>query len=253
LNGLTWLGHSTVVFDLEGTRVVTDPVLRGRIWHLRRDAVAATAIGRLDAILVSHNHFDHLDLGSLDRLNRNLPVVVPRGVGGLVRRRGFARAVELDVGEGFAVGAIRIRATHAEHESSRGPFSPRAPSLGYVLEGGARIYFAGDTELFPEMRHIGPVDVALLPVSGWGPRLGAGHLDPAGAAEALRHLPPKAALPIHWGTFRRIFSERPDDRPAREFVRIAHQVAPEVDVRVLSIGETLTLADDERRFPSPPK
>jgi L-ascorbate metabolism protein UlaG (beta-lactamase superfamily) len=242
LNGLTWLGHSTVVFDLEGTRVVTDPVLRGRIWHLRRDAVDATAVGHLDAILVSHNHFDHLDLGSLDRLNRNLPVVLPRGVGGLVRRRGFARAIELDVGEEFALGAIRIRATHAEHESSRGPFSPRAPSLGYVLEGAAaRIYFAGDTELFPEMRHIGPVDVALLPVSGWGPRLGAGHLDPAGAAEALRLLRPKAAVPIHWGTLRRMFSERPGDRPAREFDRIARQLAPEVDVRVLSIGETLTL------------
>jgi L-ascorbate metabolism protein UlaG (beta-lactamase superfamily) len=252
LNGLTWLGHSTVVIDLEGTRVITDPVLRGRIWHLRRDAVVApAAIGHLDAILVSHTHYDHLDLGSLDRLDRNLPVVVPRGVGGLVRRRGFARAVELDVGEELAVGAIRIRATHAEHESSRGPFSPSVPSLGYVVEGGSRIYFAGDTELFAEMRHIGPVDVALLPVAGWGPRLGAGHLDPAGAAEALRLLHPKEAVPIHWGTFRRIFAERPDDRPAREFVRIAHQIAPEVDVRVLSIGETLTLADEERRSASP--
>lgn len=252
MNGLTWLGHSTVVIDLEGTRVITDPVLRGRIWHLRRDAVVApAAVGHLDAILVSHTHYDHLDLGSLDRLDRNLPVVVPRGVGGLVRRRGFARAVELDVGEEFAVGAIRIRATHAEHESSRGPFSRSVPSLGYVVEGGSRIYFAGDTELFPEMRHIGPVDVALLPVAGWGPRLGAGHLDPAGAAEALRLLHPKTAVPIHWGTFRRVFAERPDDRPAQEFDRVAHQVAPEVDVRVLSIGETLTLADGERPSASP--
>jgi len=253
LNGLTWLGHSTVVIDLEGTRVITDPVLRGRIWHLRRDVVVApTAMGHLDAILVSHTHYDHLDLGSLDRLDRNLPVVVPRGVGSLVQRRGFARVVELDVGEELALGDIQIRATHAEHESSRGPFSAHTPSLGYVVEGGARVYFAGDTELFPEMRHIGPVDVALLPVAGWGPRLGAGHLDPAGAAEALRLLHPKAALPIHWGTFRRIFADRPGDRPAREFVRIAHQVAPEVDVRVLSIGETLTLGDDERPL-APPK
>jgi L-ascorbate metabolism protein UlaG (beta-lactamase superfamily) len=252
LNGLTWLGHSTVVIDLKGTRVITDPVLRGRIWHLRRDAVVApTAMGHLDAILVSHTHYDHLDLSSLARLDRNLPVVAPRGVARLVRRRGFEHVVELDVGEELALGAVRIRATHAEHESSRGPLSAHTPSLGYIVEGGARIYFAGDTELFPEMRHIGPVDVALLPVAGWGPRLGAGHLDPAGAAEALRLLHPKAAVPIHWGTFRRIFAERPDDRPAREFVRIAHQVAPEVDVRVLSIGETLTLADDERRSASP--
>jgi L-ascorbate metabolism protein UlaG (beta-lactamase superfamily) len=242
LSGLTWLGHSTVVIDLEGMRVVTDPVLRARIWHLRRDrSVAAEALDDLDAILISHTHFDHLDLRSLDRLDRGLPVVTPRGAGRLVRRRGFERVVELDAGEELPLGAVRIRATHAEHESSRGPFSADAPSLGYVVEDGARIYFAGDTELFPEMGNIGPVDVALLPVAGWGPRLGAGHLDPAKAAEALRLLRPKAALPIHWGTLRRVFAERPDDRPAREFVRIAHEVAPEVDVRVLSIGETLTL------------
>jgi L-ascorbate metabolism protein UlaG (beta-lactamase superfamily) len=242
LSGLTWLGHSTVVIDLEGTRVVTDPVLRARVWHLRRERlVAADALDDLNAILLSHTHYDHLDLGSLGRLDRNLTVVAPRGVGRLMRRRGFERVFELDVGEELALGAVRIRATHAEHESSRGPFSTHTPSLGYIVEGVARIYFAGDTELFPEMRHIGPVDVALLPVAGWGPRLGAGHLDPAGAAEALRLLHPKAALPIHWGTFRRIFADRPDDRPAREFVRIAHQVAPDVDVRVLSIGETLTL------------
>jgi L-ascorbate metabolism protein UlaG (beta-lactamase superfamily) len=244
LSGLTWLGHSTVVIDLEGTRVVTDPVLRARIWHLRREGlVTADALGDLDAILVSHTHYDHLDFGSLDRLDRNLPIVAPRGVGRLVRRRGFERVVELDVGEEVPLGAVRIRATHAEHESSRGLFSRNTPSLGYIVEGGARIYFAGDTGLFPEMSNLGPIDVALLPVAGWGPRLGAGHLDPAGAAEALRLLQPKAALPIHFGTFKRVFAERPDDRPACEFVRIAHEVAPEVDVRVLSVGQTLTLAE----------
>jgi L-ascorbate metabolism protein UlaG (beta-lactamase superfamily) len=244
LSGLTWLGHSTVVIDLEGKRVVTDPVLRARVWHLRREGpVGADALGDLDAILLSHTHYDHLDLRSLGRLDRNLTVVAPRGVGRLVRRRGFGRVFELDVGEELALGAVRIRATHAEHESSRGPFSPSTPSLGYVVDGRARIYFAGDTGLFPQMSKIAPVDVALLPVAGWGPRLPAGHLDPAGAAEALRLLRPKVAVPIHWGTLRRVFADRPDDRPAREFVRIAHEVAPEVEVRVLSIGETLRLRE----------
>jgi L-ascorbate metabolism protein UlaG (beta-lactamase superfamily) len=243
LSGLTWFGHSTVVIDLEGTRVVTDPVLRTRVWHLRREGFAATALGDLDAILVSHTHYDHLDLGSLARLDRNVPIVSPRGVGRLVRRRGFERVVELDVGEEVALDGVRIRATHAEHESSRGPLSPDSPALGYIVEGGVRIYFAGDTGLFPAMSTFGPIDIALLPVAGWGPRLGPGHLDPAGAAEALRLLRPKAALPIHWGTFRRVFAKRPDDGPAREFVRIAHEVAPEVAVRVLSIGQTLELGE----------
>jgi L-ascorbate metabolism protein UlaG (beta-lactamase superfamily) len=239
LSRLTWLGHSTVVVDLEGTRVVTDPVLRGRVWHLRRDAeVTAESLGELDAILA---HFDHLDLGSLRRLDKALPVVVPRGAGGLVRRRGFGEVVELDVGEEFEIGAIRIRATHAEHASGRGPFSAKTPSLGYVLDGQASVYFAGDTDLFPAMRELAPLDVALLPVAGWGPTLGPGHLDPARAAEALRLLRPKVAVPIHWGTLRTLFAEPAGDGPAREFARLAGALAPEVDVRVLSIGETLAL------------
>jgi L-ascorbate metabolism protein UlaG (beta-lactamase superfamily) len=242
LSRLTWLGHSTVVVDLENTRVVTDPVLRARVWHLRRAAeVASDSLGRLDAILVSHAHFDHLDLGSLVRLDSALPVVVPRGAGALVRRRGFGQVVELDVGDEVEVGAIRIRATHAEHASGRGPFSAKSPSLGYVLDASASVYFAGDTDLFSGMSELAPVDVALLPVAGWGPWLGPGHLDPARAAEALRLLRPKVAVPIHWGTFRTLFAEPTGDGPAREFARLAGALAPGVDVRILSIGETLAL------------
>jgi L-ascorbate metabolism protein UlaG (beta-lactamase superfamily) len=242
LSGLTWLGHSTVVVDLDETRVVTDPVLRARVWHLRREAeVTAASLGRLDAILVSHVHFDHLDLRSLRRLDRHLPVVVPRGAGSLVRRRGFGQVVELEVGEELEIGAIRIRATTADHASGRGPFSPKTDALGFLLEGTARVYFAGDTDLFSEMSDLAPVSVALLPVAGWGPRLGPGHLDPARAAEALRLLRPRVAVPIHWGTFRTLFADPAGDGPAREFARLAGALAPEVDVRVLSIGETLAL------------
>ena len=240
MSGLTWLGHSTVVVDLDGTLLITDPILRRRVWHLRRDAaVENEALGRLDAVLVSHAHFDHLDLRSLDRFDRGLPIVVPRGVGALVGRRGFGRTVELEAGDELELGAVRVRATHAEHVSRRGPLWTRTPSLGYVVEGAASVYFAGDTELFAGMSDLRPVDVALLPVSGWGPRLGPGHLDPAGAAEALRLLQPKAALPIHWGTLRTPFAEHPDDRPAREFARLAGEVAPDVEIFQLAIGETL--------------
>ena len=85
MNRVTWLGHSTVVIEIDGTRLVTDPALRRRIWHLRRsEAVSDAALGELDGILVSHAHFDHLDLASLEQLDRSLPVVVPRGAGGLV-------------------------------------------------------------------------------------------------------------------------------------------------------------------------
>jgi L-ascorbate metabolism protein UlaG (beta-lactamase superfamily) len=242
LNGLTWLGHSTVVIDVDGTRLVTDPVLGRRVWHLRRDAaVDLRLLGALDGVLVSHAHFDHLDRASLRRLDRSLPVAVPSGAGALLRGWGFARVVEVVAGDELELGGLALRVTHAEHESSRWPLSPRSASVGYVAEGSTSVYFAGDTDLFDDMAGLGPVDVAALPVSGWGSRLPAGHLDATRAAEALRLLRPRIAVPVHWGTFRTPFGAPPDDRPAMEFVRAAAEVAPEVDVRILRIGETMTL------------
>jgi L-ascorbate metabolism protein UlaG (beta-lactamase superfamily) len=239
LSRLTWLGHSTVAIDVDGTRLLTDPVLRRRLWHLRRES--AVDAGLVDGILVSHTHFDHLDRASLGRFDRSLPVVAPRGAGKLLRRWGFSGVLEIAAGEALELAGVSIRATHAEHESSRGPFSASSASLGYVVGGPASVYFAGDTDLFDGMAALGPVDVAVVPISGWGARLPAGHLDPRRAAEALRLLRPKVAVPIHWGTFRTPFAPRPDDRPAREFAQAAAELAPEVEVRVLAIGETLAL------------
>jgi L-ascorbate metabolism protein UlaG (beta-lactamase superfamily) len=242
LSGLTWLGHSTVVIDVDGTRLVTDPVLRRRVWHLRRAAaVEPRLLGTVDGILVSHVHFDHLDHASLRRFDRSLPVVVPNGVGALLRRWGFERVLEVGAGDELEVGGLALRVTHAEHESRRWPLTARTASLGYVAEGSTSVYFAGDTDLFGGMTELGPVDVAVLPVSGWGSRLPAGHLDARRAAEALRLLRPKIAVPVHWGTFTTPFGAPLGDRPAREFARAAAEVAPDVDVRVLRIGETLAL------------
>ena len=138
-----------------------------------------------------------------------------------------------------------MRATHAEHASGRGPFSPRSSALGYVVSGSVSVYFAGDTDLFDAMTELGPLDLALLPVWGWGARLPAGHLDPLRAAEALRLLRPRAAVPIHWGTFRAPFAPKSGSAPALEFERAAARVAPDVKVRTLEIGETFVLAGDE--------
>jgi L-ascorbate metabolism protein UlaG (beta-lactamase superfamily) len=242
LSGVTWLGHSTVVVDLDGTRVITDPVLRRRVIHLRREAaVEDELVAGIDGILVSHTHFDHLDLPSLRRLDRNATVAAPDGAGRLIRRRGFEHVVELAAGDALDVGSITVRATHADHESSRGPFSGRTAALGYLLEGSARVYFAGDTDIFDGMRKLGPVDVALVPIWGWGPKLGPGHLDPKRAAEALTLIRPRIVVPIHWGTFWTPFGDRPDDSRALEFIRHADELAPEVEVRVLGLGETLAL------------
>ena len=210
--------------------------------HLRRAApVPRAGFAGVDAVLVSHSHFDHLDLPSLARLDRTVPIVVPRGAGILVRRRGFGHVVEVDVGDEVELGALRVRAVHADHDAARRPLGVRAQPLGFVVHGSRSVYFAGDTDLFPGMDDLRPIDVALLPVAGWGPTLPPGHLNPRSAAEALVLLRPELAVPIHWGTLRTPLAPPSDDAAPREFVRAAAELAPDVEVRVLQIGETCPL------------
>jgi L-ascorbate metabolism protein UlaG (beta-lactamase superfamily) len=252
---ITWLGHSTVLVELDGTRVLTDPALRNRVAHLRRTKPAdAGMLYSLDGVLVSHLHYDHLDYPSLERLGRSVPVVVPRGAGGLLRRRRFERVVEVETGEEVRIGDLVVRATHADHEGGRGFLGTEVAALGYLIRGSHRIYFAGDTDLFEGMATLSAsLDVALVPIWGWGPSLGPGHLDPHRAAEALRLLRPRLAVPIHWGTYAPLGFGRLQTAlladPVAEFRRHAAELAPEVEVRVLNLGETLHLdaiAGDDR-------
>jgi L-ascorbate metabolism protein UlaG (beta-lactamase superfamily) len=244
---IVYVGHSTVLVDLDGVRLLTDPLLRPRLMHLRRVGKVDTSVLRgVDAVLVSHAHFDHLDLPSLERLGRELPVIVPRGAGGLLRRRGFRAVTEIDVGEELHVGALSIRGTPAVHPPERLPFGLKADPMGYLITGSRSVYFAGDTEPFDGMAELGPVDVALLPIWGWGPTLGPGHMDPGEAAEAARALRAKTAIPIHWGTLRpmhKAFLTEPEDaeQPAAEFVERLRELAPEIEARVLRPGEETLL------------
>lgn len=245
---LTWLGHSTVLVDLDGIRLLTDPVLRSRVAHLRRrERVDPAHYTNVDAVLVSHLHFDHLDPPSLRRLGHGTQLVVPHGGGGLLRQRGFRRVAEVEAGEEIQIGALRVRPTYAEHNGTRLPlFGASALTLGYTITGSRRIYFAGDTELFDGMAEIGRgLDVALVPIWGWGPSAGRGHLDPRRAAEALRLLRPLLAVPIHWGTYAPLGFGRLQTAlladPVTAFRRHAAELAPEVDVHVLGLGETLRL------------
>ena len=241
---IDYVGHATVLVDLDGVRLLTDPLLRNRVAHLRRSApVSARAHRGVDAVLVSHGHYDHLDLPSLEKLGKKLPVVVPRGLGGVLRKRRFESVLEVEAGESLAIGSLRIRAVHADHDGSRGPFGTTADPVGYVITGSQSVYFAGDTDLFEEMRELGPVDVALVPIWGWGPGLGGGHLDPARAAEAVARIRPRVAIPIHWGTYypihlglRRVPAFV--DLPPLEFLAAMKETAPDVEVRVLRVGES---------------
>lgn len=242
---IEYVGHATTVVDLDDVRLLTDPLLRNRVAHLRRAVpVDAKALRGIDAVLVSHAHYDHLDLPSLERLGKKLPIVVPRGLGGLLRKRRFESVLEVEVGESLSIGALSVRTVPAEHDRARGPFGVSAEPMGYVVSGSRSIYFAGDTDLFEGMAELGGVDVALVPIWGWGPGLGKGHLDPEGAARAVALIGARHAIPIHWGTYFPIhlglrgvpgFVELP---PSRFLAAMARE-APAVQVTVLRPGESV--------------
>ena len=245
---LTWVGHATVLLELGGSRLLTDPLLRTRLGHLRRHGARPDpkVFEDIDAVLVSHVHLDHLDVRSLRAVARGARVIGPEGAGRLLRRIGFTEVDEVEPGDRVAVGEATVTALPAVHDGRRRPLGAIVATLGYEIVGTQRVYFAGDTELFDGMRDMaGRFDVALLPVWGWGPSLGAGHMDPLCAARAVAIVRPAIAVPIHWGTFFPVGLEALRgsalvERP-RVFARHVAELAPEVEVRVLAPGDELAL------------
>ena len=247
---LEFIGHSSVVIELDGVRLLTDPVTRARVGPLRRvePVPARDRLRDIDAVLISHLHWDHLDVPSLRDLGRDLPMFVPAGSGAWMRAAGFGDVRELAVGDEAAVGGVVVRAVPAIHSGFRPPLGPTAPPLGFVVRGGRSVYFAGDTDLFDGMRDLAgsgeAIDLALIPVWGWGPTLGRGlHLDPLRAAQALRLIRPRAAVPIHWGTYwphamGRVFPERLVEPPAA-FVEYASELAPDVRMLPTAVGDVV--------------
>ena len=201
---LTWAGHASALIDTGTTRIVTDPLLTRRVAHLRRRvALPAADTADVDAVLLSHAHLDHLHLPSLKRIRRDAQMFTPAGTGHLLRSAGFTDVTEVTVGDRAVAGDVAIEIVPAAHSHKRGPHSRvEARPVGYIVDDGAhRIYFPGDTDLFDEMADLTDIDVALLPIWGWGSTLGTGHLDPTRAATATGLVRPKMVVPIHWGTY----------------------------------------------------
>lgn len=261
---LTWVGHATVRYDFSSCRVLTDPLLTQRVAHLRRRvSVPAPAAAEVDLVLLSHAHMDHLHRPSLDLIPPSATFVVGRGLGRLVaggRGGSGRRVVEIAKGESYRHGDVTIEAVHAEHRAGRGPHSRvSADPVGFVIAGdGVRAYFPGDTALFPTMADLTPIDVATIPIWGWGSTLGGGHLDPSGAVEAARRINPKVVIPMHWGTY------APEDgrrgpppwfrNPLAEFEARWARAGLDSALRVLEPGESLLLDDEApaRQRATPP-
>jgi L-ascorbate metabolism protein UlaG (beta-lactamase superfamily) len=246
--GVRFLGHATVVLDLPGFRVVTDPFLRPGLGPLRRHGALPRPdeIGPVAYALISHAHPDHFDRASLEALPGEPLVIAPRGLGRAIRSTGL-RAREVSVGEAVPLAAgWTVTAVPARHWRWIG--APRAATIGYLIEGPGRvgIWFAGDTGPFHGMRAlVGRVDVALLPVGSWGPHLTPGHLSPRSAAGVARLVGARVAVPIHWGTLYPLGLHRghasPLTEPGPRFAAWARELAPRTDVRVLAPGESTTI------------
>ena len=251
---LTWVGHATIALDVDGVRIVTDPLLRRNAGLLRRRG-AAPARGSwqgADAVLVSHLHHDHAELGSL-RLLDGAPVVSAPVNARWLHAHGVASAVGLHDDEWWTVpgSPVRVRLTPAVHGHRPMPHRPNAAHGFLVVAPSLTTWFAGDTEPFPGMARLvelagRPIDLAVVPVGGWGPRLSGGHMDPAQAAHACAVVGATAALPVHWGTLHAPASRRLPpgwmDRAGAAFAAALARSAPGCRPLVLVPGESVGLA-----------
>ena len=239
---LRYVGHATMLVEVDGVRILTDPFLRDRLGPLERHGPTPVAaeLGRVDVVLVSHGHPDHLDRRSLLAIEGNPVVVVPGRLGAVVRRWLGCEVVELRAGERRVVRGIPVEAVRAKHWIA--PGAPRAQPIGYLVGDRSAVWFAGDTARYPEMVALrGRVDVALLPVWTWGPHIGPGHLGPEEAADVAGVVGARIAVPIHWGTLypRRLHRvwTGPLVQPGDRFKAAAARLAPRTDVVVLRPGE----------------
>jgi L-ascorbate metabolism protein UlaG (beta-lactamase superfamily) len=245
---VTFLGHATLLIEVDDLRILTDPVLREGMGPIRRQvkAVLPELFADLDAVFVSHGHHDHLDLASLRQIPGKPTVIVPRGFGALATKLGLGPVEEVQPGDRLSIDRVQLEVVPALHSGKREPMGPTGPALGCVVEGSRAVYFAGDTDLYPEMDRLRDrLDLALLPVWGWGATIGPGHMNPERAAEAVARLRPKLAIPIHWGTFYPVglrgWMPAPFETPGPSFVEAARRLAPDVPVRLLVPGESVDL------------
>ncbi|MFO0547505.1 MAG: MBL fold metallo-hydrolase [Polyangiaceae bacterium] len=264
LHGLrvTWLGHSTLLIEIDGVRLLTDPVWGGRIGPLalgpkrfHQPPLALSELPEIDAVVLSHDHYDHLDAWTIRALAKGAAmgfsgrVITMLGVGAHLERLGIApeNIVELDWGEGTRVGNVDVVAAPAQHFSGRGALDRNRTLWGaFCLLGPRhRIFFSGDTGPTAEHADIGssfgPFDIAMFEIGAFHPAWGTIHLGPDGACEAFSRIRARALLPIHWSTFD--LGLHPWEEPAEQlFVRATSEQLP---LWMPRIGEPLTTQSAE--------
>jgi N-acyl-phosphatidylethanolamine-hydrolysing phospholipase D len=235
---VTWIGHSTLLVQLDGVNFLTDPNWAGRsgpfsgLVGVRRftpPPMRLEELPRIDFVLVSHDHYDHLDEPTVRRLAElfNPTFVVPLGLKAWLADRGITNAVELSWGQSVKLNGVTIVCSPAQHGSGRTMVDQgRRLWASWAVLGSRRFYFAGDTGYYSHFKEIGdalgPFDLAALPIGSYTPRAIAKpvHISPEEALEAFTDLRARRFIGIHWGTF--MLAREPHDEPPR---RIAAEVS----------------------------
>ncbi|HZP11179.1 MAG TPA: MBL fold metallo-hydrolase [Nevskiaceae bacterium] len=257
---LTWIGHSTFLFQRDGLNLITDPHLTQRASPFKfagpkRFVDAAMSFGdlpKLDLALVSHNHYDHLDEISVKRLAREhaeLQFVVPLGLKRWFLRRGIRNVVELDLWDSAEIRGLKIHCVPVQHFSGRGAHDRNATLwCGFVVEmsDGYKLFFAGDTGYSRDFHDIGakfaPIDLSLIPIGAYDPRwfMAPVHVNPEEAVRIHQDVKSKQSVAMHWGTFR-LTLEPLDEPPQKLREALAAARIGEEKFWVLAPGETRRL------------
>ena len=258
---ITYIGHATLLLEMQGIRILTDPNFENKLGRLlprvSAPGIALDKLPRIDAILLTHAHADHLSFSSLERLQRDVPLLAPPVVASWLARLGFTHAVPLDAGgmTEIAGGRLQVHAARATHRGNRYGFDRwRSAANMYLLATPEEsVFFAGDTALTATTHQMVEsvlwnqgrrLDVALLPIGHaprWKPGFRRGHLTGEDALELFERLDARAMLPYHWGTFRHVTATAYD---AIDRLRLRlESFARKEHVHILEPGETLVTDD----------
>jgi len=253
---VTWIGHSTVLFEHMGKRVLTDPHFSKRASPLsfagpKRVVAPGMAIAdlpKIDAVIISHSHYDHFDLASIRDLSMAQPdikFIVPLGLASMVRGTGAQHVAEIDWWQRHELSGLTVISTPVRHWSSRTPFDRnRTQWAGFMVrfEDGFQFYFAGDTgygtDFVKARQRLGRPDFAAIPIGAYEPRdfMKSSHVTPEEAVRVFQDLEAPLALAIHWGTFRLTLEPLAEPPSRLEAALRSADIQPE-RFRVLRHGE----------------